>query len=302
MANFRQYNIQLLPLDTKKTKEVGVDGYKKLFEYLSVDTTTAYKNKKMADQAKALINDTFICPFVVHADDRFAYGKFVKYHKAETVTDFYSQTPLFTAARGDTAVSNTYYFRFVFDYTWHRFGIEENGSRLPNPTVMMEALEHFLDKPAKKYFPEYSLTLNLISDQVSLNEALTRGNEFGAIDVKITFPNSHRLTEELKELKNLSAHSIHAHVNPAPGARMTGMPKYIRKLVENAPEFGEVTITFFKTISNNAAQNFKRMVYSSSKNPLRFVLRQKKAEDEFGFVERAWRYMKALADKDNEIK
>ncbi|MER0215698.1 MAG: DUF4747 family protein [Nitrosomonas sp.] len=303
MAKFRQYNIQLLPLDTVKTPEVGIEGYKKLFDQLSTETSIAFKNKKMANQAKALINDTFICPFVVHTDEKFAYGKFVKYNKADTVTDFYDKTPLFEATKEVAAVSNVYYFRFVFDYTWHRFGIEENGTKLPKPDVMLKVLEHFLEKSAKNYFPDHSLTLNLISDQVSMNEALTEGNQFGSVDVKITFPNSHRLNDELRELKKLNAHNIQAHVSPARGAQMPGLPEYIRKLVEMAPEFGEATITFFKAISNNdKVIKFKRMIYSSTKNPRYFILRQKKNEGEFGFVERAWRYMKALADKNNETK
>lgn len=303
MAKFLQYNIQLLPLDTKKTPEVGIDGYKKLFEYLSTDTSAAFKNKKMASQAMALINDTYICPFTVHANKQFAYGNFVKYHKAETVTDFYDKTPLFKATQEVAAVSNVYYFRFVFDYSCHRFGIEENGSKLPKPVVMLKVLEHFLDKLAKKHFPNHCLTLNLISDQTSLNDALAEGNKFGPVDVKITFPNSQRLNDTLRELKECSAHDIKAHISPERGAQMSKLPTYIRNLVEAAPEFGEATVTFFKAISNNdGVKKFRKKVYSSLKKPRSFVLRQKKSEDEFGFVERAWRFMKALADKNNETR
>lgn len=301
MANFRQYNIQLLPLDTKKTEEVGIEGYKKFFKHLKIDTVNAYKLKVMANQSFSLNNDMFICPFVVNVEDNFAYGKFVKYHKAETVTDFYSQTPLFTASIDNTAVSNTHYFRFVFDYTWHRFGIEENNNRLPSPDRMMKALEHFLETPAKEHFPDYVLKLNLISEKRSLDDALTEGNEFGAIDVEITFPNSSRLNKELKELKDYNIHNIKAHVAPERGARMTGIPEYIRKLLDNAPDYGTAAITYFKAIHSNSVQKFKKMRYSSSENPQRFMLRQQKSEDEYGFIKRAWMYMKALVE-NNELK
>lgn len=300
LAKFRQYNIQLLPLDTKHTEEVGVTGYKKLFDLFKAQTSESYKKKKMADEAKVLVNDTFICPFVIHAEENFAYGSFVKFHKAETVTEFYTQQRLFEAPRGTTAVSNSHYFRFVFDYENHRFAIEEGGGRLPSPDVMMDAIQHFLGKLAIHQFPKYVLTLNLISDEKSLSDVLAPGNEFGSIHVKITFPNSRRLTATLSELKELSAHNIEANVSPARGARMSGMPTYIRELLQNAAEFGEAQVTFFKAIPGTAASKFKRMIYSTKNHPRWLSLRQKVREGESDFVKRVWMNLKLLAQRDAE--
>jgi hypothetical protein len=298
VAKFRQYNIQLLPLDTKRTEEVGIAGYKSLFELFKNQTSTSYKNKRMAEEAKALINETFICPFVIHVEDKFSYGSFVKFHKAETVTEFYTQERLFEAPKGSTPVSNSHNFRFIFDFENHRFAIEEGAGRLPSPQVMQEALDHFLGKLASEAFPLHVLTLNLISDEKSLNEVLAKGNEYGAIRVKIVFPNSRRLTATLAELKDLSAHNIEANVSPARGARMSGMPKYIRELVQNAAEFGEATVTFYKRTQNKAAETFTRMVYSTTHHPKWLSLRQKKSEGEPEFVKRVWMNVKAVAERD----
>ncbi len=41
MASFRLYNIQLLPLDTSRTPEVGITGYQQLFSALSEALETA---------------------------------------------------------------------------------------------------------------------------------------------------------------------------------------------------------------------------------------------------------------------
>jgi len=295
MAIFRQYNIQLLPLNTKTTDEVGIDGYKKFFEAFKADTTSAYKNKKMAEKAQALKNDTYICPFVVHVEDKFAYGSFLKFHRAETVTEFYSEERLFEAPIGTTAVSNRHIFRFVFDFEWHRFGIEESGGKLPSPNVVEETLHHFLDQLAETTFPKHTLTVNLISDEQSLKQVFARGNEYGAIDVKITFPNSHRLNSTLRELKDFSAHSISAHVAPARGGRMHGIPKYIRELIDKAPDLGTATVVFYKFVSAKVG-NFKRMVYTTAKYPKRLNLRQKKNEDETSFIKRVWMNIKGQAE------
>ncbi|MFA6901473.1 MAG: DUF4747 family protein [Gallionellaceae bacterium] len=301
MAKFRQYNIQLLPLDTRKTPEVGIAGYKNLFALFHAYTTNAYKTKIMANEAKPLANDTYICPFVVHADEKFAYGKFLKYHKAETVTDFYSHARLFEARSGETAIANTHYFNFVFDYEFHRFAIEENGSRLPSPDIMMSTLKHFLERLATQHFPLYEFTLNLISDQQSLKEVLSKGNEFGPIEVSISFPNSHRLTDTLREMKDYNVHHFNAHISPARGARMTGMPKYIREVVMSAAELGKAKITFYKmAFSDQITDGMKRMFYSTSENPLHFILRQKTTEDESGFMKRVWMNLKLIAKNANK--
>ena len=122
----------------------------------------------MAVEAMTLVNDTFICPFVIHVEEKYAYDSFVKFHKAETVTEFYTQERLFEAPKSNTPVSNSHNFRFVFDCENHRFAIEEGIGRLPNPQVMQNMLEHFLRKLASDAFPSHVPTLNLISDDESL--------------------------------------------------------------------------------------------------------------------------------------
>ena len=299
MAKFRQYNLQLLPLDTKSTEEVGVMGYKELFDSFAAQSTNAYKNKSMASEAKTLINDTFICPFVIHTEEKFAYGSFVKFHKAETVTEFYTQKRLFEAPQGTTAVSNTYYFRFVFDFENHRFAIDENGNRLPSPQVMLETLQHFLNQLATRHFPMHVLTANLVSDNESLKAVLDSDNEFGPIHVKIAFPNSRKLNSTLSELKDLNAHSIEANVSPSRSGRMTGIPTYIQELLQNAAELGDATVTFFKkSLSENSILKYTRKVYSTQQHPRWLTLRQKAKETDYQFMKRTWLNLKALAERD----
>lgn len=300
MAKFRQYNIQLLPLNSRTTEEVGIEGYKRFFDLFKEKTSEAYKQKQMAGMAKPLINDTYICPFVIHTTNEFAFGSFLKFHKAETVTEFYTQERLFEAPQGTTAVSNTHYFRFVFDFDYHRFAVEEKNGRLPGADVMMDTLDHFLRRIADHAFPHHTLTINLISDESSLNDVLAEGNQFGPVHVKIAFPNSKRLTETLRELKDINAHSMEANVSPARGARMLGLPNYIRDLIKNAATYGEAKITYFRECADDASSKIRRFIYSTSKHPRWVSLRQRKNEEDFEFVRRVCRSIRLRAQRESE--
>ena len=44
---FRRFNIQLLPLNSSKTDDVGVEGYKKLFELLGAVVSAAHKPRTL---------------------------------------------------------------------------------------------------------------------------------------------------------------------------------------------------------------------------------------------------------------
>jgi hypothetical protein len=133
MASFRLYNIQLLPLDTARTPEVGVAGYKKLFEHLGAAIKAAHGAKTLVESSFKLPHDTYFAPFTVQARATFAEGKWVKYQKAESVVDLYTNKNLFTAADGDAPVSNTYLFRFssTLKHIVLRLKSSEESYRLP---------------------------------------------------------------------------------------------------------------------------------------------------------------------------
>jgi hypothetical protein len=47
MSKFLVFNLQLLPLDSSKTKEVGADGYIRLFEELNKSVVLGFKEKSL---------------------------------------------------------------------------------------------------------------------------------------------------------------------------------------------------------------------------------------------------------------
>lgn len=107
MASFRLYNIQLLPLDTSTTPEVGTTGYRNLFSLLREASKTARQEKTVIENSFKLPHDTYFTPFTIFPGEKFAEGTWVKFQKAETVVDLYTNESLFTAEKGNAAVSTT---------------------------------------------------------------------------------------------------------------------------------------------------------------------------------------------------
>lgn len=289
MSAFRIYNIQLLPLNTKKTEEVGVEGYLNLFELLQKRVSTRIKDKKIIDYSDPLVNDTFICPFTIHRslDRRYSYGEFIKYHKASEVLDIFTQTTLYSADARSGAVSNIYLFRFVFDHETHRLAIEEQGGKLPNVVRFLKTLEFFLKPIADDYFQDYTLTINLVSDNKQLQQVLKEASYYSKVHVRLTFPNG-PLNEVLKELKDNNVHRVEHSASSERGAMMPGLTKYTKSLLENASKFGEASITYYKNASKTTVEKLNRFTFKTKNFPIKISLRQGVDETDLLYLERVW--------------
>jgi hypothetical protein len=289
MASFRLYNIQLLPLDTHRTPEVGEAGYKKLFEQLEAARKAAHTTKTLVESSYKLPHDTYFAPFTIFSRAKFAEGKWVKYQKAESVVDLYTSKSLFTAAEGDAPVSNNYLFRFLFDYEAHRLAVEELGGKLPSAGSMQKALLSLLEPVAQANFPEHTLTVNLVSESKALEQALGEATGFRRVDVSLTFPNGRELSQRLREMKENNVHVVKAEASSNKGALMPHLPEFILELVKASTDYGRSTFTYVK----DKVQ--KRQVFSTEAHPEKIQLRQKKTEQEVPFMERLRRSLRATA-------
>lgn len=289
MASFRLYNIQLLPLDTSRTPEVGVAGYKKLFEELEVARKAAHTTKTLVESSYKLPHDTYFAAFTIFPRAKFAEGKWVKYQKAESVVDLYTNKTLFTAAEGDAPVSNNYLFRFLFDYEAHRLAVEELGGKLPSSGTMQKAFLGLLEPVAQAHFPEHTLTINLVSESKALEQALEEATGFRRVDVSLTFPNGHELTKRLREMKDNNVHVVKAEASSNKGALMPHLPEFILELVKASTDYGRSKFTYVK----DKVQ--KLQVFSTEAHPEKVQLRQKKAEQEISFMERVRRNLRSTA-------
>lgn len=279
MASFRLFNIQLLPLDTAKTPEVGVEGYQRLFATLKENIESAQRLKTLADQSYKLPHDTHFAPFVVHADKGFAHGKWVKYQRAEAVVDLYTNESLYTAGEGVAAVSNNHYFQFVFDYVTHRFAIEELQGKLPSSASVVKALDSTLRPVADQAFPEHVLTVNLISEKKALEEALAEATGFRSVEVKVTFPNGPELSARLRELKENNVHVVRAQASSEKDAVMPSLPDFILDLVKASTNYGQSKFTYVR-------DKLRRGKFSTEAFPQKVAVRHAKDEDEAGFLRR----------------
>lgn len=279
MASFRLYNIQLLPLDTAKTSEVGVAGYRKFFTHLCAASLAAHKAKTLVDSSFKLPHDTYFAPFAIVAGDKFAEGKWVKFQRAETVVDLYTNESLYTAEKGEAAVSNNHYFRFVFDYGIHRIAVEELGGKLPSPGSLLKALISILKPIADQNFPEHTLTVNLVSESKALETALSEAKGFRHVEVKITFPNG-ELSYRLRQLKDNNVHILKAEASSDKDALMPSLPDFILDMVRASTDYGSAKFTYFKE------KLARRQVFSTEDYPEKVRLRPKKNEQEASFMER----------------
>lgn len=293
MASFRLFNVQLLPLDTATTPEVGLEGYQRLLATLKDGIESAQRLKTLAEQSYKLPHDTHFAPFVVHADKAFAHGKWVKYQRAEAVVDLYTNESLYTAGEGVAAVSNNYYFRFVFDYTTHRLAIEERGGKLPSSASVVKALESTLRPIADQAFPAHVLTVNLVSETKALEDALKEATGFRSVEVKVTFPNGPELSARLRELKENNVHIVRAQASSEKDAVMPSLPDFILDLVRASTDYGQSKFTYVR-------DKLRRGRFSTEAFPEKVNLRQAKSEDEAGFLRRVVGKVRAT-QRDPEV-
>lgn len=289
MSAFRIYNIQLLPLDTNKTEEVGTDGYLRLFELLNKHISDKIKQKEIINYSDTLVNDTFICPFTIHSslNREYSYGEFVKYHKAANVLDFYTNATLYSADSKSYAVSNLYLFRFVFDHDTHQLAIEEQGGKLPNPMRFVKTLEFFLKPIAEEFFQFHTLTINLVSDNKKLEQVLREAKGFSRAYVKLTFPNG-PLNEVLKELKDKNVHRVEYSTSSERGAIMPSLTEYMKGLLNNSSKYGEAAITYYKNISKSTVDKLKKITFKTDYFPKKISLRQGVDENDDDYIERVY--------------
>lgn len=298
----RIYNIQLLPLDHAKTGDAGEGRYVDLFNRFNESVTKSIRQKRLVTDAKPLINDSFFaalnCEKYVYSrlkeKHTFIVGRFIKFHQAGEVEDLYTKATLFKAQRGQNAVANRKEFLYIFDPHSHWFGIEEQNGRLPNHSAVKSALEQYLQPLAEQYFPDYTLTVNLVSREEELNSVLDRAVGFTKIEVDITFKNGPTQDEVLQDMAANSLHRLKITASSDRGSHMPRVPEIIDGIVRNAPQYGQASITYLEK-NDKGGTTVAR--YESESNPQTVVARAKGDEDPMSFYGRVVIKIKDLARK-----
>jgi hypothetical protein len=300
MASYILFNIQLLPSNTKSTKEVGEEGYKKLFERLREATIQAFKKKNLKTISFELANEASFAPRSTIVMDDHAYGEWLRYHRSDSVEDLYSSEKLFEAAKGTFPITNRYTFEYVFDYKTHRMALSETAGRLPAPDICHSALEHIFEEVSKGLFPKHILKINLVSDSTKLEQVLAEAEGYKKVSTTLTFPNGHNLGKRLQELKDNNVH--HLKVEASAGSKETAMPQlpgFLKELVEASVSYGKTYISYI------AETGGKILHYASSKYPAKIRLRSRKNEQPAELRRRVINLVRgineATAESDDDI-
>jgi|JI10StandDraft_1071094.scaffolds.fasta_scaffold316221_1 hypothetical protein len=296
----RIYNIQLLPLDHAKTGDAGEARYIELFKHFNESVTRSIKQKRLVADAIPLINDSFFAALncerhiykQVKEKHAFIVGRFIKFHQAGEVEDLYTKATLFKAQEGQDAVANRKEFLYIFDPVSHWLGIEEQNGRLPNQRAVKMALEQYLQPLAEQFFPDYTLTVNLISREDELISVLERAVGFTKIEVDITFKNGPTQDEVLQDMAANSLHRLKITASSDRGSHMPRVPETIEGFVKNAPQYGQASITYLEQ-NDKGGTNLAR--YESDSNPQTISARARGDEDPMSFYGRMVIKIKDLA-------
>lgn len=296
----RIYNIQLLPLDHSKTGDAGEARYIELFKRFNDSVTQSIKQKRLVADAKPLINDSFFAALnselhiYQHLKNRHAFivGRFIKFHQAGEVEDLYTKATLFKAQKGQDAVANRKEFLYIFDPHSHWLGIEEQNGRLPNHGAVRSALEQYLNPIVEQFFPDYTLTVNLVSRKDELNSVLDRAIGFTRIEVDITFKNGPTQDEVLQDMAANSLHRLKITASSDRGSHMPRVPETIEGIVRNASQYGQASITYLEQ-NDKGVTNLAR--YESESNPETISARARGDEDPMSFYGRMVIKIKELA-------
>ncbi len=297
MSKFLVFNLQLLPLDSSKTKEVGADGYIRLFEELNKSVVLGFKEKSLTTNGFRLINDTYFAPLhtkIVEEeklskkskpDDkkkRFVYGQFVKFHKTSTVEDLYTKEQLFAEAAGQSAVSNRHELFYIFNPESHLIAIENTRNRLPAIKTTTNALLKFLGPIAALHFSEYTFTVNLVSRADDLSAILKRAKGYSSIKISLTFKNGPTQDEVLDDFAEKNLHKLTLSASAARGATMPEVPDSIKGMLLNAPTYGSAALSFTEDVDGKRI----RSVFDTDDSPEEIRARASGNEDSEGFYRR----------------
>ena len=246
MAYFKFYNIQLLPMDTTKTKEVGVDGYCQLFGAVgSKIAEIRKKSLKLSSIAVRMRGEMYFAPFSVtikeypgsdeNKPNKLVHGYFLKFDDVNELVDTESGE-LEYRSKGNTS-SKRYQLEFVFDPANHIMAIHDTKG-LPAKKPFIAALDDMLSGYAHRLFPEHNLEIEELTAADSVQEFFEEPKQgITSYSGKVTFSNSddwdEDLSEELRpeakqterELKALSVGKWETKYNSFKDSLMSDLPR-----------------------------------------------------------------------------
>ncbi|ROR22453.1 uncharacterized protein DUF4747 [Comamonas sp. BIGb0124] len=273
MSKFVIYNIQLLPINNNE-KEVGINGYRKLFSKLR-DLNQKHRTQKTQPLFHhALGGESYIGPEFFAFKSGYIYGHFIRYTKTDTLKDLGTGQTVFRAGK-KTTVSKLQEIPFIFDTNRHLLAIDKQN--IPKNNGFQTALEKFLQPISNEEFPHHELTINLISTKKTLEEIFDKAIAYRTVDVTISPPNGGETEGLLRDLREKHTR-IKVHASGAGNGekgRMSGVPEILKTMLRAAVLYGAAKMSYLATQEGEKA---KWQNYDSADSPASFTVRKSSSD------------------------
>lgn len=284
MANFRVYNVQLLP-NTEDFGDIGIAGYKSIFAEFRERTRLARVEKRLLAYHRDVGRDSHFGPQEFHPKKGFVWGKFVRYKRTDKVDDLNTMKPIFKEGHKQVGVASVHEMFFVFDCAQHFLAIEEAGGALPPTNDFLMIIEDYLRPICKSLFPFHSLHIFLMADKKSLDVVLKEAIGFSKIDVEITAPNGDA-EDSLEQLKRSRIQKLVIKGSPGEdGIISNKLPPFILGIIQGAIKFGRTKLSYLRAPEGGSGDP-ERLSYDSATTPMKFEKRKGHDESEVDFAER----------------
>lgn len=283
MAVFKFYNIQLLPTNNNEVKEVGSNGYCKLFAALQSSLNeTKEKKYPLSAIAAPMQRDMFFAPYSIDIKEypgkkdkknRIVHGYFLKFDNVNELFDIDSGKSEYKS-KGNTS-SKRYSLEFVFDPKNHILAINDIKG-LPSRTPLIKALEDLFSGHAHRLFPKHGLTIDELTSADSLEELFSQPIKgFKSYKGKVTFSNSDlfdtAVQEELRkteqEMKDTGVAAWESKYSSFDGSVMSDLPSSAKVQMALATQYGNAETVYMD-------ENGKRQKYQMQDFPVRLPLEE----------------------------
>ncbi|UAA40617.1 DUF4747 family protein [Paraneptunicella aestuarii] len=280
MATCLFFNIQVIPVNSKKNGLIGVDGYKKISEKLAEVTTLKKTDKKLHDYGVRLKRSEFyMVPINLKPEPNYVRGKLRRYDKVDRLNEFYTNEQLYEVPQDKSATTKRSEFDFVFSYENHILCIENRGGKLPQPTTVEEVLIHFFEDIKSKFtdFKDYQVTCKVLKEGAAI-ERLEEAERFGKIEIDISYTNDWRDIEALeafidKESRDSGIAKTKLIQTPAKNGEINQLPNVTKAYLEIASKNGDAKIRYFDKFLKKWAN------FSFKKFPVKIPVPKKKDEE-----------------------
>ncbi len=312
MAIFKFYNIQLLPLDSNATDEVGQDGYCKLFNALSNQIQSVkVAESKLSSIAVRMRGDMYFAPFSVTEKEyasenpkkpnKIIHGYFLKFDDIDTLVDTNSGA-LEYKSKGNTS-NKRFQLEFVFDPITHTLAIQ-HARGLPTRTPLIDALNDMLGSHATLLFKEHSLEIEELTSADSLKEFLElKKKGYKSYNGHITFSNSGDFRDLLEDDLREDAQEVEKELKEKNVAKwVTSFRSFKDGLMNDLPHSAKVQMALATQYGNSEStytdEHGQPQKYHMEDYPVRLPLKEKPE----GVLERSLAIGKLIKDAIKKTK